>query len=49
MFSRLVKGNSSEVNYEISDHQYNKRYYLADGIYLQWVEDNPHSPRWEKE
>mgnify|MGYP005822126837 CR=1 FL=1 len=33
MFGGLAEGNYPEVNFEISDHHYNKEYYLVDGIY----------------
>jgi hypothetical protein len=33
IFGRIEESNAPVVHYEINGHPYNKRYYLADGIY----------------
>ena len=37
VFDELLKGYAQEVNYTVNGTNYILRYYLTDGIYLEWA------------
>jgi hypothetical protein len=36
LFDRLAQGEAPTINYTINGHNYDKGYYLADGVYPNW-------------
>jgi len=37
LFNKVLEGNAPECNFTVNGHDYDKGYYLADGIYPEWA------------
>ncbi|GAA0151023.1 hypothetical protein LIER_43125 [Lithospermum erythrorhizon] len=37
VFDDIAKGDAPNVQYSINGHDYNMRYYLVDGLYINWA------------
>ena len=37
LFDEVINGNAPSVTYTVNNNQYDKGYYLADGIYPSWA------------
>jgi hypothetical protein len=50
LFIEAIKGEAPRVQFSVNGNQYNTRYYVADGIYLEWAAfvKSINSPQLEK-